>query len=97
MRAVSGQLRTVGDDGPERCTFCSAEAAGPCASCRRSVCGDCCTLTEGGASVWAICLDCDRKKGNSLAGAWRGLGMWLAGILVALAALVALVEWLSRS
>jgi hypothetical protein len=97
---VSGELRTVGDDGPERCTFCGAEAAGPCASCQRSVCGDCCTLTEGGAQTWAICLDCDRsnrKKGRSLSGAWRGLGLWLLGILVLLGALVALLEWLSPS
>lgn len=94
---MTGELRTIGDNGPERCTFCSAEAAGPCASCRRSVCGDCCTLTEGGAVTWAICLECDRKKGKSLSGAWRGLGAWLVGILVALAVLVALVEWLSPS
>ncbi len=93
---MSGALRTVGDDGPERCTFCPAEAAGPCASCHKPVCGDCCTLTEGGARTWAICLDCDRKEGRSLSGAWRGLGMWLVAILVGLAALVALIEWLSR-
>ncbi|MBX3214829.1 MAG: hypothetical protein KF850_22540 [Labilithrix sp.] len=97
MRRVSGELRTVGDDGPERCAFCGAEAAGPCASCHRSVCGDCCTLTEGGAKTWAICLDCDRKKGRSLGGAWRSVGLWLVGLLVALAALVALLEWLAPS
>ena len=94
---VTGELQTVGDDGPERCAFCGADAAGPCASCRRSVCGDCCTLTEGGAQTWAICLDCDRRKGRSLGGAWRGLGIWLIGILIALAAIVALLEWLSPS
>ncbi len=97
MRRVSGELRTVGDDGPERCAFCRAEAAGPCASCHRSVCGDCCTLTEGGAKTWAICLDCDRKKGRSLGGAWQSVGLWLVGLLVALAALVALLEWLAPS
>ncbi|MBX3261724.1 MAG: hypothetical protein KF782_18715 [Labilithrix sp.] len=97
MGAVSGALQTVGDDGPERCAFCGAEAAGPCASCHRSVCGDCCTLTEGGARTWAICLDCDRKKGRSLGGAWRGIGLWLVGLLAALAALVALLEWLAPS
>ncbi|HVH43925.1 MAG TPA: hypothetical protein VM925_16340 [Labilithrix sp.] len=94
---MTGELQTVGDDGPERCAFCGADAAGPCASCRRSVCGDCCTLTEGGAQTWAICLDCDRRKGRSLGGAWRGLGIWLIGILIALAAIVALLEWLSPS
>lgn len=97
MRGVTGELLTVGDDGPERCAFCRAEAAGPCASCHRSVCGDCCTLTEGGARVWAICLDCDRKKGRSLGGAWRGFGAWLAAILVVMAAIVGLLEWLSPS
>jgi hypothetical protein len=94
---VTGELRTVGDDGPERCVFCSAEAAGPCASCRRSVCGDCCTLTEGGTRTWAICLECERKKGRSLGGAWRGLGGWLVGILVALAVTLGLLEWLFPS
>lgn len=92
---MTGQLRTVGDDGPERCAFCREEAAGPCASCRRSVCGDCCTLTEGGAQRWAICLACDRKKGRSLSGPWRGFGAWLVGILVAMAAVVGLLEWLA--
>lgn len=75
--------------------FCHAEAAGPCASCRCSVCGDCCTLTEGGARTWAICLDCDRRKGRSLAGAWRSLGLWLVGVLLLLAAVIGAFEWLS--
>jgi hypothetical protein len=87
-------LQHSGDDGPERCAFCSNEAAGPCASCRRSVCGDCCTLTSGGAKTWAICLDCDRKKGSSLAGAWTRLAVWAVGLLAALAAVIALLEWL---
>jgi hypothetical protein len=34
-----------------------------------------------GANTWAICLDCDRKKGRSLGGAWGGLGLWLVGWL----------------
>ncbi|MBX3228588.1 MAG: hypothetical protein KIT84_08040 [Labilithrix sp.] len=92
---MAGALQSSGDDGVERCAFCSADAAGPCASCRRSVCGDCCTLTEGGAKTWAICLECDRKKGRSLRGAWSGLGVWLLGLLVALATIVALLEWLA--
>ena len=48
------------------------------------------TLTEGGARTWAICLDCDRKQGRSLAGAWRGVGVFLLAVLVVLGALVAL-------
>jgi hypothetical protein len=59
------------------------------------VCGDCCTLTEGSARVWAICLDCDRKGGRSLAPAWQGLLLWLGGLLLGLAALTALVGWLA--
>ena len=92
---MSGGLQLHGDD-PARCAFCSRQAVGPCASCRQPVCGDCCTLTEGGAKVWAICLDCDRRGGRSLAGAWRGLLVWLGGILAALAAIVAIVGWLTR-
>lgn len=82
------------DDGTERCAICRGPAAGPCASCKRSVCGDCCTLTEGGANTWAICLDCDRKKGSSLASPWVGFGVYFGGILAALAAAVALLHWL---
>jgi hypothetical protein len=58
------------------------------------VCGDCCTLTEGGAQKWAICLDCDRKGGRSLRGAWGRLVLWLLAILALLAAVIALLEWL---
>ena len=92
---MSGELRHVEDDGPLRCSFCSNEAAGPCATCKRPVCGDCCTLTEGGAKTWAICLECDRKGGRSLTRAWMGLGTWLVGILVLLAGAVALMAWCS--
>jgi hypothetical protein len=93
---MSGQLELEGGDGPERCSFCSNEAVGPCASCARPVCGDCCTLTEGGVRTWAICLECDRKKGRSLSGAWGSFGLFLVGILVVLAAAVALMAWLSN-
>lgn len=89
---MSGALQSDGGDGIERCAFCSADAAGPCASCRRSVCGDCCVLTSGGAATWAICLSCDRKKGRSLGGRWGGFGLWLVGLLVVMAAIVALLE-----
>ena len=88
-------LQHSGDDGPERCSFCAREAAGPCASCHRPVCGECCTLTEGGVKVWAVCLECDRKKGRSLGGAWGGLLAWLGGILAVLAAATALMGWLA--
>ncbi len=83
-----------GEPAPLRCAFCSAEASGPCATCKRMVCGDCCTLTEGGVSTWAICLECDRTKGRSLRRAWGGFGLWLVAILVGLALLLALLQWL---
>jgi hypothetical protein len=89
---VAGELQTVGDDGPERCAFCSADAVGPCASCGRSVCGDCCTLTEGGVKTWAICLECDRKKGRSLTSAWRSLVLALVAGLVVMFAIVSLLD-----
>jgi hypothetical protein len=91
---MSGQLQTAPVDAPERCSFCPREAVGPCASCKRLVCGECCTLTEGGVKTWAICLACDRKKGSWLGGAWGSLGLWLIAILALLAALVAALEWL---
>jgi hypothetical protein len=92
---MAGELQTVDGDGPQRCAYCSNEAAGPCASCRKPVCGNCCTLTEGGVKTWAICLECDRKKGSSLTNAWRSFGLFLVAILVLMAAAVALLAWLS--
>jgi hypothetical protein len=56
------------------------------------VCGDCCTLTEGGTRVWAVCLDCDRKKGKSISGAWGRFGLWMLALLVGLAAIVFALE-----
>jgi len=83
--AMSGLVHHDGGDGPARCAFCAAEAVGPCASCRTPVCGDCCTLTESTSRPWAICLDCDRRKGRSLGGAWGGFGGFLLVILLVLA------------
>jgi hypothetical protein len=60
------------------------------------VCGNCCTLTESSAKVWAICLECDRKKGRSLVGAWVRLLMWLMVPIGVLAVLTALLAWLSQ-
>jgi len=87
---VSGALQYADDGGVARCVHCGSEAAGPCASCHAPVCGDCSTLTEGGVRVWAICLECDRRRGRTLSGAWRGLLLWLAAVFVALA----VVTWL---
>jgi hypothetical protein len=51
------------------------------------VCGDCCELTEGGATTFAICLSCVRRGGVSLSPAWLGLFGYLARIVVVLAAI----------
>ena len=63
---VTGELQLHDEDGDARCVHCGATAIGPCASCDRPVCGDCCVLTEGGARVYAICLGCNRHSGRSL-------------------------------
>lgn len=65
---------------------------GPCATCHDPVCGDCCVLTEHGAKTWAICLACDGHGGRSLRGAWVTVALWIAGPIVALAAIVILLE-----
>ena len=91
---MTGQLQLVGDDAPPRCVHCGREAVGPCASCRRMVCGYCCTLTEFSAKVWAICLECDRKKGRSLGSAWRGVLLWLMVPIGVLVVLIVLMGWL---
>ncbi len=77
-------LQQVGDD-EVRCAFCGELAAGPCASCRKMVCGDCCVLTEGGVETWAICLRCDRKKGRSLSRGWTIVILWFTALLFGLA------------
>jgi hypothetical protein len=60
------------------------------------VCGDCCELTEGGATRFALCLTCVRRGGASLAPAWRGLVGWLALIILALAAVATALIALRR-
>jgi hypothetical protein len=39
-----------------------------------------------------VCLDCDRKKGRSIGNAWRGFGLWMLALLVAMAIVIALLE-----
>jgi hypothetical protein len=60
------------------------------------VCGDCCELTQGGATTFALCLTCVRRGGASLAPAWRGLVGWLALIVLGLVALAAALLALRR-
>jgi hypothetical protein len=85
------QLIGSGDGGGvEHCASCGAIAAGPCARCRKPLCGDCCVITRHGASDWAICFRCDRSFGRSLRSAWLGLIGWL-GIPLAVLALLVLI------
>jgi hypothetical protein len=84
------------DDGGgfEHCVHCGALAAGPCARCGRPVCGDCCVLTEGGASVWAVCTRCARRGGRSLGAGWKAALFWLLLPIVGLALLLAALGYL---
>ena len=97
MGEVSGQLRHVDDDGrPERCALCGGLAVGPCATCKRPVCGDCCELTEGGVRTWAVCLGCARRRGTSLGRGWMTVLAWVLAPALALLALAAAIMWLRR-
>lgn len=82
-------------DDRARCARCGALAIGPCARCQRPMCGDCVVLTEGGAKLWAICLDCERRAGRSLARGWATVLGWILGPMAVLFALVALLAWLA--
>jgi hypothetical protein len=87
-------LMSDGGAPDARCKLCGKTAVGPCARCHSPVCGDCCELTEGGATTFAICLTCVKHGGSSLAPAYRGFVLWLAAIVLALGAVAALVAWL---
>lgn len=90
-------LISHGDDGGfEHCYRCGALAAGPCARCASPVCGDCCVLTEGGARTWAICFACEDRGGRTLGAAWRGLVLWILGIIAALLIAVLALGWLAH-
>jgi hypothetical protein len=84
-------LLPAGEAPVVRCKLCGRPAAGPCARCRALVCGDCCELTDGGATTFAVCTRCVRRGGSSLAPAWRGLLGWLALIILALAVVATLI------
>ena len=89
-------LQSSGDAPSARCTICGLVAVGPCARCRAPVCGDCCELTEGGATTFAVCTRCVRRGGATLAPAWRGMLGWLAAIIFVLGAIAALLMVLRR-
>jgi hypothetical protein len=94
---MAGQLIEAGDDSPARCAICGEEAVGPCARCKSPVCGDCCVLTEGGSKVWAVCLRCERRGGRSLRAGWITVLVWIAGPLLALAALLLAIALVSHA
>ena len=85
-------LVPVGGGAPDaRCKVCGKTAVGPCARCRGAVCGDCCELTDGGATTFAICLPCVRRGGASIAPAWLHLLGWLALVMLGMAAVAAAI------
>jgi hypothetical protein len=52
-------------------------------------------LTEGGARLYAICVKCDRRAGRSLTRGWLAVLGWVLGPLLALAAAVFFLAWLT--
>ncbi|MCX5743630.1 MAG: hypothetical protein NT062_14155 [Proteobacteria bacterium] len=92
-----GSLLPAGGGAPDaRCRLCGRTAVGPCARCRSPVCGDCCELTDGGATTFALCLTCVKRGGATLAPAWRDLLGWLGVIIGGLIAIVAILVMLRR-
>jgi len=90
-------LSDGGGGSAARCKHCGAEAVGPCAQCRKPVCGDCCVLTEGGVKVWAICLSCRDRSGSSLRQGWWMVIKWVAAPIVLLVLVLAILEvWMRR-
>ncbi|MFO0617492.1 MAG: hypothetical protein U0414_33155 [Polyangiaceae bacterium] len=93
---MSGGLIPVdGGGAPARCLVCGGAAVGPCARCREPVCGDCCVLTEGGATVWAICVRCDARGGRSLSRGWLTVVGWVVAPTIGVALLLILLALLT--
>jgi hypothetical protein len=92
---MSGGLISSGDDGGfVHCAGCGALAAGPCARCRKPVCGNCCVLTTGGAQPWAVCHACNQSGGTSLKRGWGTVLGWLIKPMLGLVALYFVLYWL---
>lgn len=90
-------LMSSGDPPSARCSHCGATAVGPCARCRRPTCGNCCELTDGGATTFAVCLACVKRGGKTLGHGYAGLLLWLAAIIVGLAAIAGLIVAIRRN
>lgn len=77
----------------EYCTLCGAIAAGPCATCHRLVCGDCCEVTGGSVKKVAVCTRCALQgRGRVGLRAWAPILLPLVGLAVGLVAIVFLVR-----
>ncbi|MFO7177215.1 MAG: hypothetical protein DIU78_000820 [Pseudomonadota bacterium] len=92
-----GELLVSGDGGDARCFSCGALAVGPCARCHKPLCGDCCVLTEGGVTTFAVCRPCARSGAGSLRPAWRTVLGWILTPLLLILGAVLLLEWLFAS
>ena len=86
-------LIEAGDGPVARCKLCGKPASGPCARCRALVCADCCVLTAGAASTFAICLRCERGGEAGLRSPWLGLLAWLGLIGLGLVGVALLLYW----
>ncbi len=75
------------------CTLCGAIAAGPCATCRAMVCGDCCEVTGGSVKRVAVCTRC-AAAGRGAVGwrAWAPILVPLVSLAFGLAVVVFLVR-----
>lgn len=59
------------------------------------MCGDCCVLTDGGVTTFAVCLRCARG-GASVRRPWLELAAWLGAIVLGLALIAAALALLRR-
>ena len=60
------------------------------------VCGDCCVLSDGGASTFALCTTCEKRGGASLRPGWLGLVLWLGAVVAVIAAVAIALVLLRR-
>lgn len=58
------------------------------------MCGDCCVLTTGGITTFAICLRCERGGGQSLAAGWRRVLGWIFLPILLLLGMLIAMYWL---
>jgi hypothetical protein len=58
------------------------------------VCGDCCVLTTGGATPWAICHGCQKVGGGSLRRGWLVVLGWFVKPMALLLVVYLLLRWL---